>query len=291
MTSWPWPVVDTHCHVISGDESRYPMKPLGGKPSPWSRERPVDGTGLLAAMDRAGVRQAVVVQASTCYGHDNRLVQDTVQAEPQRLVGVYSADLLGEQAVTEIERWQSAGLAGTRFFIAGHTAADHATRLDDPRAEAVWTHLAATGIPVCVQIRADGLAQLVRVIERWPGLTVLLDHLARPELGGGPPYAESGALWDLASHRGLYFKYTTHNVRESAHGRSTPQAFCEAMVRCFGAERLAWGSNFPASDGSLTEQLAAAVQATEGLSAAQRRWIFSDTARRLYPGLGDGAGA
>ena len=45
--------------------------------------------------------------------------------------------------------------------------------------------------------------------------------------------------------------------------------------------------------GGLTgwEQLAAAVQATEGLSAAQRRWIFSDTARRLYPGLGDGAGA
>ena len=27
----PWPVVDTHCHVIAPDNTRYPLQPMGGK--------------------------------------------------------------------------------------------------------------------------------------------------------------------------------------------------------------------------------------------------------------------
>ncbi|MDH4376797.1 MAG: amidohydrolase family protein [Ramlibacter sp.] len=284
----PWPVVDTHCHVIAPDTARYPLQPMGGKQSDWSRERPVDAAGMIAAMAEAGVAQAVLVQASTCYGHDSSYTRDCVQAQPGRFIGVYSIDLLAPDAVQQAAQWQSQGMAGMRFFVAGHSMAHHDLRLDDPRAEAVWRYASDQGIPVCVQIRAGGLPQLEAVLTRFPQVTVLLDHLARPTLEDGPPYAQADSLWALARFPRLNFKLTTHNFLESAQGRSTPQVFCEAAVRRFGAQRLAWGSNFPASAGGLSHQLKLALDGTATLSDEDRAWIFSGTARRLYPSLGLG---
>ncbi len=287
MTS-PWPVVDTHCHVIAPDTTRYPLQPMGGKQSDWSRERPVDEAGMLAAMAEAGVAQAVLVQASTCYGHDSSYVRDCVRAQPDKFIGVYSVDLLAPDAPQQAARWQAEGLAGMRFFIAGHTAADHATRLDDPRARPAWQYASDHGIPVCVQLRANGLPQLEAVMRDFPNVTILLDHFARPVLEDGAPYLQADSLWALARFPNLNFKLTTHNMLESAQGKSTPQAFCEAVVAAFGARRIAWGSNFPASAGGLTHQLQLALDATRTLSDADREWIFSGTARRLYPSLGTG---
>ncbi|MEY5022272.1 MAG: hypothetical protein RIS72_847, partial [Pseudomonadota bacterium] len=33
------PVVDSHSHVIADDPVRYPLAPMGGKQSDWSKER------------------------------------------------------------------------------------------------------------------------------------------------------------------------------------------------------------------------------------------------------------
>jgi L-fuconolactonase len=281
----PWPVVDTHCHVISPDQSRYPLDPMGGKQSAWSAERPVDGAGMLAAMAEAGVAQAVLVQASTCYGHDNRYVEHCVKAHPKQFAGVYSADLLAPEAVETIGHWRAQGMAGVRFFVAGHSTADRSIRLDDPKASPVWAFASEAGIPVCIQIRADGLPQLDTVLKSYPDLNVLLDHFARPALHGGAPYREADAMWALSKYPRLTMKLSTHNLLESAEGPGGSPAFCRAAVDVFGASRIAWGSNFPASAGGLTHQLQLAVQATSKLSAEEQAWIFSGTARRLYPEL------
>src|ERR1700759_2849955 len=82
--------VDSHTHVIASDTAAYPLAPLGGHQSDWSRERPVPYAGLIAAMDQAGIAKAVVVQASTVYGHDNRYVAEAVAAHRDRFVGVFS---------------------------------------------------------------------------------------------------------------------------------------------------------------------------------------------------------
>jgi L-fuconolactonase len=278
-------VIDTHSHVISADLVRFPTDPMGGKQSEWSRERPVDATGMLKAMQAAGVHQSVLVQASTCYGHDNSYVAAAVREHPAEFAGVYSVDFSAPDAVERIEHWRAQGLAGVRVFVAGHTAAAENVRVDDPRSAAAWEHLAREGIPVSVQLRADKLDQLRAVLTRWPTAVVLLDHCARPELEDGPPYASARSLFELAAFPQLHLKYTTHNVRESAQGRSTPAAFCEALVDAYGAHRIAWGSNFPASPGGLTAQLQQALAATAGLGAERQAWIFSGTARALYPSL------
>ncbi len=285
------PIVDVHNHVIAADTAAYPHDPLGGHASAWSQERPVDAAGLLRAMQDAGVARSVVVQASTCYGHDNRYLVDAVRAQPRHYLGVGSLDILADDAVARIDRWMAAGLSGLRVFVAGHTAADRSIRLDDPRGHAAWAHASEQRIPVCVQLRADGLPQLETVLTRFPQAIVLLDHFARPDIADGPPYAQAAALFALARHPGLHFKFTTHNVRESRAGLATQASFCRAVVDAFGARRIAWGSNFPASSGSLHQLLQDALEATATLSVAERDWIFSRTAHALYPALSAMEGA
>jgi predicted TIM-barrel fold metal-dependent hydrolase len=105
-------------------------------------------------------------------------------------------------------------------------------------------------------------------------------------LDAGAPYAEAQALFALARYENLHFKFTTHNVRESKQGQSTQAQFARQVVDTFGAHRIAWGSNFPASAGSLQDHLNEALEATAALTSTEREWIFSRTAHALYPRLG-----
>ena len=279
------PIVDIHNHVIADDAARYPLAPMGGKQSDWSRERPINAAAMLAAMQDAGVAKSVLVQASTCYGHDNRYVQDCVSAHPKRFAGVFSVDIQAADAGSRIATWMDAGLSGVRVFIAGHTASNDDARLDDPRAFAAWEYIEAQGIPICVQIRAHHLTQLETLLTRYPKATVLLDHFARPELEDGAPYSHAAALFKLARFANLHFKLTTHNVRESKLGQSRQADFVRAVVDTFGAQRIAWGSNFPASSGTMKSLLQEALECTASLSSEAQAWIYSRTAHKLYPAL------
>jgi L-fuconolactonase len=281
------PIVDIHSHVIADDAGRYPTAPMGGKQSEWSLLRPVTASGMLQAMHEAGVSQSVLVQASTCYGLDNSYVAACVAQHPREFTGVFSADLQAAAAIERIQQWMAVGMGGLRVFVAGHTAADAGARLDDPSAAPAWDYAVRHKIPVSVQLRADKLGQLDSVLMQWPKAIVILDHCARPELDDGPPYAKAGAVFALAKYKNLHLKYTTHNVREAEYGSSTNAAFCQALVNHFGAHRMAWGSNFPASTGSLRSQLQEALKATSKLTADEQAWIFSRTARSLYPTLGN----
>src|SRR6267154_162365 len=278
-------VIDLHAHVISADAQRYPLAPLSGRQSDWSRERPVSFQRMIAAMDEAGIAKAALVQASTCYGHDNSYVADAVAAHPERFTGVFSVDVLQRDARERIDYWVSKDLAGLRVFIAGHTAAVKDTRLDDSRSFPAWEHAGKAGIPVCVQLRAAGLPQLAAVLERFPRVRVILDHMARPAIEDGPPYAAAASLFSLARYGNLYLKLTTHNVRESRAGKSLPASFFARVVEKFGASRIAWGSNYPASEGSLPGLLAEARAALAALPSRDHDWIFFRTAQSLYPAL------
>ncbi|WP_426700042.1 amidohydrolase family protein [Rhodanobacter sp. Col0626] len=278
-------IIDTHTHVISSDTGVYPVAPIGGHQSEWSRARPVDADALLRAMDKAGIAKAVVVQASTVYGHDNRYVADTVRAHPDRFVGVYSIDALAADAVTQIDRWQAEGLAGFRLFTTGSTMPGQADWLGHEASYPAWAHAEALDIPVCLQMTMQGLPALRSLLERFPNVRVLLDHCARPELSDGAPYAAAEALFDIAAFPGVHLKLTNRTLAAAATGRSTPAAFLRKVVDVYGAGRIAWGSNFPAAEGTLSALLATAQDVLHGLPEADQALIFGGTAMRMYPAL------
>jgi predicted TIM-barrel fold metal-dependent hydrolase len=277
--------VDIHPHIISTDESRYPKTPLFGVQSNWSRERPITIEQYDAAMDEAGVQQAAIVQASTCYGYDNSYLTDSIAKYPGRLTAVGSVDLLHPAVTTRIRSWMQRGVSGFRLFTGGSTKAIDPTSLDDPRSFPAWELLSEAGLSICLQTDATGLAQVAGLAKRFPKVKIILDHLSRPDMSDGPPYKKASSLFGLQPFENIYLKLTPRTVDKATTAPATPETFFPRLIEVFGSRRIAWGSNFPASAGPLAAILDAAKNALQGLSAEDQEWIFGKTARTLYPRL------
>jgi predicted TIM-barrel fold metal-dependent hydrolase len=280
-------IVDIHTHVISTDNTRYPLNPLGGVQSTWSRDRPTPFEALVAAMDKAGVAKAAIVQASTAYGHDNSYVAEAIAAHPKRFTGVFSVDMLAPDAVEKMRLWIDRGFSGMRLFTTGSTMPGQASWFDDPRSYPAWEYAGKAGIPVCMQMTQEGFPQLRGLMERFPGVRMILDHLGRPQLVDGPPYAADDKFFDLARYPQVFLKLTPLNVTPKQWGKATPETFFRKLIDTFGANRIAWGSNFPATDDTLAGILGKAQSALSFASADERAWIFGKTAQALYPKLAD----
>ncbi len=280
-------IIDTHPHVISSDTLRYPRAPIGGHQSGWSRDRPVSAEAMIAAMAEAGVTKSVLVQASTCYGHDNSCLADSVATHPERFSGVFSADILAPDACDTLAFWMKKGLTGVRLFTTGSTMPGQAELPVDPRSFPAWKFAGEHRLPVCLQMTAKAIPQLAGILDRFPELVVILDHCARPQLDDGPPYNAAAPLWSLAPYRNVYLKLTQRVFHASGSGKATPESFFGRLVGEFGPQRLAWGSNYPASEGSLRDLLQLAENTLVSLPSGDREWIFSRTAQIVYPALKD----
>jgi len=121
---------------------------------------------------------------------------------------------------------------------------EQTTWFADPKTFPAWNFAAEAAIPVCMQMRHKGFPQLTPMLARFPKVRFIIDHLGRTEMADGPPYAAAAPLFELARHPNVYLKVTHRNFEESRNGRSTPEAFFGRLVKEFGADRIAWGSNF-----------------------------------------------
>jgi L-fuconolactonase len=277
--------IDIHPHIISSDTDRYPHSPLFGKQSDWSKERPVTPHGLIAAMDEAQVQKAAIVQSSTCYGFDNSYVVDAIAEFPARFTGVGSVDLLQPDAPERIRDWVKRGITGLRLFTGGSTQAFDASTLDDERSFPSWALCADLGLSICIQTDPVGLTQVAGLAKRYPKVRIVLDHLGRPDVTDGAPYKKAATLFALSPFENIYLKLTPRIFGDVKRGGASAETFFPRLVSEFGGNRLAWGSNFPASEKSMKENLSAARSCLACLSTEDQSWIFAKTAQRLYPAL------
>ncbi|MEU4897568.1 amidohydrolase family protein [Streptomyces sp. NPDC044780] len=285
--------VDTHTHIISPDTGSYPAAPLGGHRSTWSQERPTDIDGLLRQADAAGVDHLVVVQASTVYGFDNSYVADQLARHADRISGVCSVDFLSPKAVDDLQHWiDERGFSGVRIRAAdGTTAVPTPGRgLDDERMAPVWQFLSDRRVPVCIQMHAQHAPILAGLLQQYPGLTVILDHAGRPQVGDDTALYPSAAGVPRLSETGrVFIKLTPPAVLRAQREAGSAAPVVRALIEEFGAAHVMWGSNFPASAGSLAE-LADLIRAQlPTLDATDLELIAGGTAGRLY-GLARGAG-
>jgi predicted TIM-barrel fold metal-dependent hydrolase len=278
-------LIDTHTHVIATDTRRYPLAPLYGHQSDWSAEHPIDYPDMVKAVKEAGVDKSVLVQASSAYGFDNSYVADSVAAHPERFTGVFSIDVVAPDAVDKMKYWMGKGLTGMRIFTSGSTQAEQGTFFADAAAYPAWQYASDTGLSVCMQMRVAGLPLLETVLKRFPKVRVILDHFARAEATDGPPYASAAPLFALARYPNVYLKLTHRPLEASMKGHATPETFLGRAVKEFGANRIMWGSNFPAAKPPLAELVALARKTLAFLPQQDQDWIFFKTAQTLYPAL------
>src|SRR5690606_33069129 len=142
----------------------------------------------------------------TTYGFDCSLVADAVAEYPDRFTAVCSIDALEPDAVETLKSWVARGCTGLRFFTTGSTMPGQADWLNDPRSYPVWEYASQTRLPICVQATVGGLPMLTDMMDRFPDVPVILDHLAKPDLSSGDPYPDAQVVFDLARYRQLFVK-------------------------------------------------------------------------------------
>lgn len=279
-------IIDTHCHVISPDLEKYPRNPVGGKQSAWAQSRPVTAEQMREQMDQAGIAQSVLVQATTCYGYDNSYVLDSVRRWPDRFIAVGTFDPLPSGAGYRLAEAIGSGLSGVRLFTTGSTVQTQGEWFAAPETDEFWRKAEELAITVCLQLRLGAATeQLISLLERYPRVRVLLDHMGYPAVTDSP--ADAGAeVAALARHQGLHLKLT-HRTLEPLHEPGDRAAeFLQPVIDAFGADRIAWGSNRPAAEQSLPELVQLATDVLAVVSPTDRDQILAGTARSLYPKIG-----
>jgi len=147
-------IVDTHVHVISSDQKKYPLqsppsdvyKPHAGA---FFLEAPVTVEQLIQSMAEAGVDRTILVQPISGYYYDNSYAADSGRLHSRQFVSVCIIDMLDKGAAERLKYWiKERGMSGMRVSAGGQL---EVSWLDDPRTFPVWEMAASLRIPVCVQ--------------------------------------------------------------------------------------------------------------------------------------------
>lgn len=280
-------IIDSHCHILSDDESSYPRSPLGGKESVWAKDRPVTAEGLLERMDRVGIDKAVLVQATTAYGYDNSYVLDSAKRHSDRFTAVGTFDPLADHAGDRLKAGIESGLSGVRLFTTGSTVSEQGMWFAEESTYEFWEVASSASIPVCLQLRLDEKTSpvLAQLLHRFPNATVLLDHCGYPAVQDSLADA-AASLTALSSNAGLHLKLTHRTLEGLDQAGDKATEFLLPVIDAFGADRIAWGSNCPAAEQPLSELLGLANRVLGALTTDTRADILENTAARLYPALG-----
>ncbi len=272
-------IIDTHAHLFSADEARFPPKP--------DPARPPAGSGTLQRLadqvERHEVRAVTAVQVSGFYGFDNRYVREVARQNRHWTAAICTLDPLDKSAPASLRRFARDGsMRGLRSVPAPGNQLDH------PGVRALWRAASDEGLPVNVQGGHALAEQLDRLLREFPSLPVVLDHSLGMQAGPGQA-ATLAALERLSDHRHLYAKLSFIANGDAGCAEGYP---CSRMheavlrvVRLFGAGRCAWGSHFP------TERYARPLtygqhleifRSQLPLADADRRQILGETARRIW---------
>ena len=128
------------------------------------------------------------------------------------------------------------------------------------------------------------LAGARRVARDIPGLTVVIDHLAKPPVGG-----EGFASWrrELAAVADLpntVVKFSGLHLPGMEFSRSSVAPLLEIALEAFGPDRIMYGGDWPMSvpHGGYGPTWAVMRSCLDGLSERDRDAVLGGTAERVY---------
>lgn len=270
------PIIDTHAHIYSPDEAKYPTieKPL----------RPPAGKGSLEDLKKESrdnkVDAICAIQTSTFYRFDNRYILDSSKANPDWVAGVCTLDPDDPRSPSLLVRnVREYGIRGMRSI----PAADK--RLDHPGVRALWKTALDEGIVINILAGPDLADQIDRMVGQFPELPLVLDHCFNPKAGPDLEPAVEKVLY-LSRHNNLHAKLTFVG---SGCATGFPCAelhdACMRIAKAYGAERCVWGSDFP--NGLWTPKVSYAEHLkifTEVLpfNTREREEVLGGTAKRLW---------
>jgi L-fuconolactonase len=237
----------------------------------------------LALAAPLGIQGGVLVQAAPTAAETEFLLQ-VAQGQAQVLGVVGWADLGAADAPQHI-----AGLA-TQDKLKGLRPMLH----DLPDADWILQAVLAPALQAMVEhdlvfdalVRPVHLPRIRELARRHPGLRIVIDHGAKPDIARGQWQPWADELRRVADETGAVCKLSGL-LTEAGDRAGDPEALAPwvaHLLDCFGADRLLWGSDWPvlalAGDYAAWWQLCRRLMAS--LTPAQRQSVFGGNARLVY---------
>ncbi len=280
-------IVDAHLHVFKALSARYPREVHELFPA--ELEAPVED--YLAWMQRTGVDRAVLVPLTP---HDDYVVEVVRRHEPKfAWVGVMDAN--AEDPVADFDRRaDGTGMRGLRIHALGDPGIGDVRRLKIfPLLEAMRDQ----GSIVWFYAAPEQQALLIRVMERLPEMTVVLNHLGfcqqgyekdrygRPRIRTVLPPPTLETVRRLAEYPRVNAHFSgQYAFSQEEYPHLDLQPTVESLVEALGAQRLMWASDYPwiAEHPGFAEQLDLPRILAPTLSDAGYAAVMGGNAARMF---------
>jgi predicted TIM-barrel fold metal-dependent hydrolase len=237
------PIVDTHMHVWSNDPERFPYA------HPYVPDAVPQGVGtgdvLLEDMDANGQTHCILVQMIH-HGWDNSYVAHCVRAHPGRLKAHGLIDPTDPRVADKLEFWISEhGLSGMRFSPIYYEGRDD--WMTSTAHEAAWKKADELGAVFNFFISTSQLPKLETMIQRFPAVPVVIDHLAQIDLKAADPQPALRRLLALARYDNVWVKVSelTSVSRSGKYPFTDAFPYVEQVYDAFGPDHLLWGTGYP----------------------------------------------
>jgi L-fuconolactonase len=276
-------VIDAHHHLWDPEQADYPW--MTGRFAALRRRYGVED--LVPLLGAAGVDATVAVQARHELAETRSLL--AAAAMPgSPIAGVVGWVDLTDPAVAghlSSLRAEPGGerLVGIRHQVHDEPDPEWLLRSDVLRGLAA---VEAADLAFDLLVRSRELPAALAVVRRFGGLTLVIDHLAKPPIVRGEREPWASRLRPFGAEPNVVAKLSGL-VTEADWATWRPGDLVPYVAHgldVFGPERLLFGSDWPVCllAGSYTDVVDAARAAVDGLTAEERRAIFTANAARTY---------
>lgn len=276
-------IIDAHLHIWDRTRSTYAW--LNGADPELARSFSLDDA--FTELEPRGVSAAILVQADETAAETEYLIEQARADDRVRGVVVYSPLDDPETVASDLDRFdREAVVAGVRNLTHDRADPDWILRAEVQESIAI---IAAHGLPLdYVAVLPRHLSHVPELASNHPSLTLVIDHLGTPPLGGSSAALEqwNDLIGEAARHPNVVAK-TSGLYGTYGDGGRDAEALSGAVrtaIDHFGSERLLFGSDWPVCRvaGGAGRVLGTLVPIITALSARQRDDILHRTAERVY---------
>jgi L-fuconolactonase len=126
---------------------------------------------------------------------------------------------------------------------------------------------------------------VISVAERFPDLPIILDHCGKPDIANNIFAGWAADIDRLAIHPNVVCKFSgLLNQAKAGWSLEGLRPYADHVLKCFGPQRLMWGSDWPPARLTAEYNVAWDVchELLAHLPAAEQEMIFGGNATRVY---------
>ena len=232
-----------------------------------------------------GITGGILVQAAPTLAETVHLLA-LADVNPTVLGVVGWVDFTAADAVLQIENLaKHPKLKGLRPML--HDLPDPAWILQ-PTVQPALAAMERLGLVFDALIRPEHLVHVLKIGERYPELSIVIDHCAKPEIARGEEVAWQAWAAGMAALAALPNVSCKLSGLLNEAGKSSKANICkpwiEYILQIFDSDRVIWGSDWPVLEmaGDYKTWFEYCESMTGHLSASQKVAIFGNNAKRIY---------